>query len=78
MSASAERAEFPLEVLGEILIRAGAWSPAENQAEEEDRDGAVRVGAALDNAHHIAVGGAHRQLFLGCVPGASAAPGATA
>ena len=29
MSDSAERAEFPPDVLGEILIRAGAWSPAE-------------------------------------------------
>ena len=42
-------AAFPPEVLGEILIRAGAWSPAGNPAVEEEQDG-----AALDNAHHIA------------------------
>ena len=43
-------AEFPPEVLGEILIRAGSWSPAlDNAVEEEDHDG-----AALGNAHHVA------------------------
>ena len=46
-------AAFPPEVLGEILIRAGAWSPAGNHAVEEMQDGAVP-----DNAHHIADGDA--------------------
>ena len=46
-------AAFPPEVLGEILIRAGAWSPAGNHAVEEMQDG-----AAPDNAHHIADGDA--------------------
>ena len=53
MSDSAERAEFPPEVLGEILIRAGAWSPARDYAVEEGQDG-----GAPDNAHHIADGDA--------------------
>ena len=48
MSAFAEAA-FPSEVLGEILIRAGAWSPARKHAVEE--------GAALDNPNLILGGG---------------------
>ena len=65
-SAFADTA-FPSDVLGEILIRAGAWSYA---VEEEEQDG-----AALDNAHHIAYEGGAAAPPAEQGPAAAAAAG---